>query len=364
MSLESMWNDVKNFFKNDFLDVLLDILLATIVLVVGLLLIKLVFGFIKYIVKKKKAENVTQTFVVSVTRMFAYVLLFVLVLTVAGVDLTGILAALTAVGLAVALSLQNSFSNLASGMILISTKPFSQGDFISIDGVEGIVKNIKIMTTKIVTRDQKEIIIPNSNVVNNKIINFNTSKYRRVDFRFTVAYDTNVELVKKIILRVINSCGEVLTDKEIFVAVDKLDQNGIELFGFAWCDNEDFFKVYFYVMEHVFNEFKRYDISIPYQQVEVRMRTDEVELPFDEAPLPKRKEKVRKKTKPTGMSILNFNYKEKNGETKKIKKPKVKARKIKPHINDDMLLIKPMKMSESDTENGDVGVNDMTDGDD
>ena len=149
------------------------------------------------------------------------------------------------------------------------------------------------MFTTLLTNDNKKITLPNSNILNGEVTNLGACPTRRVDFLFSVAYETDVELVKKIVTDVMKSDGRVFLDPAPFCRLKILGASSIDFAANCWCDNEDSWDVYYYVIENVYNEFKRNNVSIPYNQLEIRERKDEVKMPVTEAPLPERVEKVR-----------------------------------------------------------------------
>ena len=244
--------------------------------------------------RKQIAKN---TFLLYIRMLFMMIVSLYtsrVILNVLGVDLTGIVAALAACAVAIGLALENSLSNLASGLILISSKMINCGDYISVNGVEGSVENINFLFTTLITPDNKKITMPNSDVINNALTNYGANSIRRVDFTFGVAYESDVELVKKIVTDVMHSNGSVRLDKPIFCRMKYMKDSCIEFFANCWVDSEDYWDVYYYVMENVFNEFKRNNISVPYNQIEMRERRDEVVMPVIGSSLPERVEKERK----------------------------------------------------------------------
>ena len=162
-------------------------------------------------------------------------------------------------------------------------------------------------------------------MINNPVTNSGASKTRRVDFTFSVAYETDVELVKKIVTDVMKSNGKIyLTEgNEPFCRLKTLGASSIDFFANCWCDNEDYWDVYYYIVENVYNEFKRNNISIPYNQLEVRNRTDKVVMPYIKTKLPKREEKLRKENDKIDLEtaslseIIKVNKKKKAEEKKK-----------------------------------------------
>ena len=262
-------------------------------------------------------EKITQTFLMSIIKFTLYILLILIVASTLGIPTTGIVALLTACTLAISLSLQDSISNLANGIVIITTKPFKEGDYVNVQGNEGKVRAIKMLTTTIVTNDNKEVIIPNSNIVTNEIINYSSMPKRRVDFSFDVAYESDIKKVRDIIEKVILSDGRVYTDPAPFITLKSLDSSSINFFANCWVDNADYWPVYYYVLNTVFNEFKKENISIPYNQLEVRVREDNVVMPVDKTPLQNREEKVRvSEEKHDLLDIIKLPHKKKNKKEK------------------------------------------------
>jgi len=288
-----MWEKIKNWCVDFALNGGATLLKGVLILVVGLIAIKIVLKIISNAFNKTKMEKITQSFLMSIIKFSLYIILILMVATSLGIPTTGIVALLTACTLAISLSLQDSISNLANGIVIITTKPFKEGDYVNIEGNEGKVRAIKMLTTTIVTNDNKVITIPNSNIVTNEIINYSTMPTRRVDFNFDVAYESDIKKVKEIIEKVIYSDGRVLLDPKPFVNLKSLDSSSIRFFANCWVDNTDYWDVYYYVINNVFNEFKKENISIPYNQLEVRMREDNVIMPIEKSPLQQRVEKER-----------------------------------------------------------------------
>lgn len=292
MTWAEIWDSIKNFFIQSGGAVLK----ALLVFIIGYVVARIILVVLKRIFSRTKMQKVAQNFLLSVIRFALYIMLFIMILSSLGVEITGIIAALASAGLAIGLALQNSLSNIASGIVLMVSQPFKEGDHVSINGQEGRVKNVKILTTALVSFDNKLIVFPNSTVANNPIINFSNRKQRRVDFTFSVAYESDIALVQKIVTDVMKSNGKVLLTPPPFCAIRTFNSSSVDLFSWCWCDTEDYWDVLYYVMDNVFNEFKKNGITIPYQQVEVRMRDDKVVMPVIDRKL-ERVEKVRKPEK-------------------------------------------------------------------
>ena len=289
MDWQAIWNSIVNFFKSNAWN----ILWFFVILVVGIIVIKIVLRLVKKLFSRTKIEKMAQQFVITILKFVLYLALILLLLSQIGVEISGILTACSAVILAVGMALQNSISNVANGIIIISNKMFKKGDYIITGGVEGQVTDINFLFTTLITTDNKKITLPNSNILNGEVTNLGAYPTRRVDFMFSVAYETDVELVKKIVTDVMKSDGRVLLDPAPFCRLKVLGASSIDFAANCWCDNSDYWDVYYYVIENVYNEFKRNNVSIPYNQLEIRERKDNVVMPVIEAPLQERVEKVR-----------------------------------------------------------------------
>ncbi len=290
MDWNGIWNGIKDFFTNN----VWNIVLFFAVLFVGIIVIKIVINIVRRIFAKSKMEKIAQQFIVAIIKVLLYLVLVLALLGIIGVQITGIVTALSALLLAVGMALENNIANLANGIVIVATKMFKKGDYIAVDGVEGSISDINFLFTTLITLDNKRITIPNSTVVNSSVTNAGANPRRRVDFTFSVAYETDVGLVKKTVAEVMKSNGKVLLDPEPFCRLKTLGSSSIDFFANCWCDTEDYWDVYYYIVENVYNEFKRNGIAVPYSQLEVRSRTDDVVMPFSPEPLPARVEKKRK----------------------------------------------------------------------
>lgn len=320
MNWGEIWNSIVTFFKDN----IWNIVWFFVILVGGIILIKIFMNITRRILNKTKMEKIAQQFICTILKFVLYLVLVLLLLSQVGVEITGLLTACSAVILAVGMALQNCIANVANGIIIISSKMFKKGDYIITGGVEGKVTNINFLFTTLITNDNKRVTLPNSNILNGEVTNLGAFPKRRVDFMFSVAYETDVELVKKIVLDVMTSNGCVDLDPKPFCRLKVLGASSIDFAANCWCDSEDYWDVYYYVVENVYNEFKRNNISVPYNQLEVRERKDEVVMPVIEAKLPKRVEKVREENEKFDLenSDLTKLFKHKHKDKKKEKKIK------------------------------------------
>lgn len=247
------------------------VLSAVLLLVVCLIVVKILLKIVDKILVNSKLEKSLHTFVRTVVKV---VLLFLTVLVVAdsiGIPITSLIAVLSVFGLAVSLAVQNSLSNVAGGIQVLASKPFKVGDYVQAGGVEGTVNDIGIFYTKLNTGDNKLIQVPNSEIANEKIVNYSAEAERRVDLTFAVSYDAPVETVKKIIKEVIGTHALTQTKPEPVVRVSGYKDSCIEYIARAWCANGDYWTVYFDILEQVKAAFDQAGVEMTYPHINVHM---------------------------------------------------------------------------------------------
>ena len=317
---KNLWNDIVNFFNNN----VWDIILFFAVLVIGTIVVKILLNISRRMLKRTKIEGITQGFLMAFIKITLYLILLFMLLSVIGIQVSGLITALSAAILAIGVALQNIIANVANGIVIVSTHMFKKGDWISVGSASGSVTNINFLFTTLTTADNRRITLPNSMLINNEVINNGSYDTRRVEFTFSVAYETDVELVKKVVVDVMKSNGNVRLDKEPFCRLKNLGASSLDFFANCWCDNSDYWDVYYYVVENVYNEFKRHDISVPFNQLEVRERKDNVKMPVIGKGLPERVEKVRSEDKALDLETASLSeiLHAKPRRTKKAKKDK------------------------------------------
>ncbi len=321
MDWSSIWDSIVNYFETN----VWNIVWFFVILLVGVLLIKVILGLVRKMLSKTKMEKIAQQFICTALKFCLWLVLILLLLSQVGIEISGILTAISALILAVGMALETNMANLANGIVIVSNHMFKKGDYIIVDGVEGNITDINFLFTTLLTSDNKKVTLPNSTIVNSSVINLGANEKRRIDFTFSVAYESDVELVKKIVTDVMKSDGRVYLDPAPFCRLKTMNASSLDFFANCWCDNEDYWEVYYFVMEWVYNEFKRNKISVPFNQLEVRERKDNVKLPVVGKKLPERVEKVREAKKDNDM----FNLLKQKMHIKENKKEKKKAEKVK-----------------------------------
>ncbi len=270
--LQNVWEKLKNWFlSNGGWQFLVRIALTVII---GFLIIKLILSIINKIVarSKLKDQKLAGRFIYNIAKVALLVIYFIAVLTVLGIDTSSLVAVLAASSLAVSLALQSIMTNFASGMIIVGNKPFKEGDYISVGDYSGTVTNITLHSTTLVTPDNKVVIIPNSDISGGTVVNYSAMPERRLDLEFTVAYGTNIEKVKKVLTKVLEEHPLVLHDKDYNVRLSAEDASALRFICRCWVKNEDYWTVNFDLHENVVAAFKKANIEIPFNQLDVNIK--------------------------------------------------------------------------------------------
>lgn len=261
------FNSIGDWFLNNWQP----IVTTLAIIIFGLIIVKIILAIVRRQLQKTKLEKTVQSFICSILRFVLYLILIFSVISSLGISVTGLTVVISAISLAISLALQDSLKNLVNGFIIISTSLLKQGDWVSVSGVEGSVQDVRMLYTVLVTADNKKITIPNSTILASEIVNFNTLKNRRLDLTFDVAYNSDVDLVKKVINEVIDSCEMVYKDPSPSVVLSALGASSISFSVKVWCNSDDYWNTKWYMIDNVFNEFKRNNISIPFNQLEVAL---------------------------------------------------------------------------------------------
>ncbi len=242
---------------------------ALILLIIGFKLIKILTRKLTTAKAFNKIDTSTRGFIASVIGVLLKVLVAITALAVLGVPMTSMIAVIGSCGLAIGLALQGSLSNIAGGFIILVFKPFSVGDFIMAGDISGTVEDIGIFHTKVLTPDNKRIIVPNSTISNATLTNVSALSTRRVDLTFTAAYDCDIDKVEKTLTAVCEAHEKVLKDPAVFARLSAHKDSALEYTVRVWCDAEDYWTVYFDLIKNVKLAFDKEGISIPYPQLDV-----------------------------------------------------------------------------------------------
>ena len=250
------------------------ILSAILSLVVCLLLKKVVLKLVTKALNRTKLDSSLVKITLKVLSTVLWVVIILVLCEALGVKVTSLLALFSVVGLAFSLALQDSLSNLASGIMLLAGHPFKVGDYVEAGGQEGTVKNIGIIHTMLATPDNKLIHVPNSAISSSKIVNYSTEPTRRLDIAVSASYDAPTATVRKALLEVANDHELVLRDPAPVVLLSEYGDSAIKYTLRVWCKNGDYWTVNGQVRENIRESFAKHGVEMTYNHVNVHMMKD------------------------------------------------------------------------------------------
>jgi len=247
------------------------LLSALAVLVFGMWVAKRLTRWVTSLLQRKSMDEAAAGFVGQI----AYAILVVMVLLTAldqvGVDTTSMIAALGAAGLAIGLALQSSLSNLASGFLLVTLRPFKKGDYIEAAGTSGSVDQITMLQTRLVTPDNRKVTVPNSSVMSQTITNYSALPTRRLDLVVGVSYDDDIRQVKAVLEELVNSDERIMKEPSYLIAVAELADSSVNFNFRMWCQASDYWALKWDMTERIKLTFDERGISIPYPQRDVHI---------------------------------------------------------------------------------------------
>lgn len=254
-------------FLSRLKDYLPTIIFGLIVFVVGYFIAKLILFCFGKGLEKSKLDKSSHNFLKTIVKVVLYVVVFVVALSSIGANLSSIVAIIGAAGLAIGLALQNSLSNVAGGFIILFSQPFKKGDYIETCGVSGSVLEISILSTSIVTVDNKIIRIPNGQLSSSTLINYSEEAVRRLDIDFSVGYNNDYKKAIELIKAVINDNDKSILTPEPFVRMTAHGESAVTITARVWVKTEQYFDLKSDLLESVKDIFDENGIDIPYNQL-------------------------------------------------------------------------------------------------
>jgi small conductance mechanosensitive channel len=261
--------DIQQLIETYVLPWGINIVMALAIFVVGKFIVNILVNVAKKLMGKAKVDNILINFIASIIKTVLLLFVVIAALDQLGVDTTSMIALIGAAGLAIGLALQGTLQNLASGVMLIIFRPFSDGDFIEAAGVSGVVEEIGIFSITMRTGDNREIIIPNGEIYGGTITNNSRRETRRVDMVFGIGYDDDLLKAKDIIKRILSEDERILADPAPAVVVGELADSSVNFNVRPWCKTSDYWGVYSDVHEKIKLTFDAEGISIPYPQMDI-----------------------------------------------------------------------------------------------
>lgn len=251
----------------------LRIVLALVVFLLGVQVIKLVRKIVKKSLARGKVDVGVSQFTDSFLKAVLYILLIFMIAGGFGVDAASVVALLGSAGVAIGLAVQGSLSNLAGGVLILILKPFLVGDYIIDEGGrEGMVTEIQLFYTKLLTPDNRTVVLPNGTLANGSLVNVTTDKHRRCDISVGISYCSDIQTARDVLMELLAEDPAVLKDREMRVVVDSLGDSAVQLIVRCWFTNEEYWDGRYRLTEGVKYALDRAGIQIPYPQLDVHVQ--------------------------------------------------------------------------------------------
>jgi small conductance mechanosensitive channel len=247
------------------------ILAALAVFIIGRWVVKYVRRLILRIMEKREVDPTLTKFVTNLIYFALLTFVIVAALGMLGIQTTSFIAVLGAAGLAVGLALQGSLSNFAAGVLMIIFRPFKVGDLIEAAGATGVVEEVQIFTTQLLTPDNKTIIIPNAQITSDTITNYTSKGTRRADMVIGIGYEDDIDKARAIISDVLSQDERILKEPATQIAVSELADSSVNFTVRPWVKAQDYWGVIFDATETIKKRFDAEEISIPYPQRDVHV---------------------------------------------------------------------------------------------
>ncbi len=271
------WNGIFEFLKKNGIDsgtavgLAKNIIIALIIFYVGRIAISLVVRGLRKVMRKQNVDKTLETFVCNLVRIVLLVVVIIAAIGQLGIQTTSFIAIFGAAGLAVGLALQGSLSNFASGVLIVLFRPYKVGDFIEGAGISGSVEQVQILTTVLKTGDNKQVIVPNSQIMGSIITNYSANATRRVDMVIGVSYSDDLDKVRSTIQELVAADDRILDEPACTIAVSALADSSVNFVVRPWVKTPDYWPVMFDMTEAIKKRFDKEGISFPFPQQDVHL---------------------------------------------------------------------------------------------
>ena len=221
--------------------------------------------------RRQELEKTLDTFVCNLVSMVWLVVVISAAIGQLGIETTSFIAIFGAAGLAVGLALQGSLSNFAAGVLIVLFRPYKVGDFVEAAGISGVVEQVQILTTVLKTGDNKQIIVPNGQIMDSIITNYSANDKRRVDMVVGVSYDDDLDKVRSTIQELVAADERILAEPACTIAVSALADSSVNFVVRPWVNTADYWGVMFDLTEAIKKRFDKEGISFPFPQQDVHL---------------------------------------------------------------------------------------------
>ena len=253
-------------------DVGLKLLISVAIFIVCRFIIKAVVKMLRTGKAAQKMEPTVAHFLANFVNIVLYIILAVTIISIMGVPMASVIAAIASAGVAIGLALQGALSNFAGGIMILLFHPFRVGDFIEVNGFSGTVDDIDVFYTFLKTGDNKSVTVPNGSIMSNSVVNYSVNGTRRVELNIGVAYGSDIERVKAILLEEAVAHELVLTDPAPFCRLSAQGDSALNFVVRVWVNTADYWQVNFDLLEAIHKRLEAEGVEIPFPQVDVHVK--------------------------------------------------------------------------------------------
>ncbi len=267
------WDALLLLAQTKGIDFGINVAIALAIFYAGKFVISLVVRGISKVMRAQNVDKTLETFVCNLVRMVLLVIVAIAAIGQLGIQTTSFIAIFGAAGLAVGLALQGSLSNFAAGVLIVLFRPYKVGDFIEAAGIAGVVEQVQILTTVLKTGDNKQIIVPNGQIMDSIITNYSANETRRIDMVVGVSYGDDLDKVRSTLQALVDAEERILDEPACTIAVSELADSSVNFVVRPWVKTADYWGVMFDLTEAIKKRFDQEDISFPFPQQDVHLYT-------------------------------------------------------------------------------------------
>ena len=267
------WDALLLLAQTKGIDFGINVAIALAIFYAGKFVISLVVRGISKVMRAQNVDKTLETFVCNLVRMVLLVVVVIAAIGQIGIETTSFIAIFGAAGLAVGLALQGSLSNFAAGVLIVLFRPYRVGDFIEAAGISGAVEQVQILTTVLKTGDNKQIIVPNGQIMDSIITNYSANDTRRIDMVVGVSYDDDLDKVRDTIKELIAAEERILDEPACTNAVSALADSSVNFVVRPWVKTADYWGVMFDLTEAIKKRFDKEGITFPFPQQDIHLHT-------------------------------------------------------------------------------------------
>lgn len=264
-----------NNFIGDLIWVAIKLFCAAAIWAIGRWVIRRIMKFAQRTFERRDVEPSLRTFLDSMIRFILSTLLILTVIQMLGVNMTTIVALFASATLAIGMALSGTFQNFAGGVMILLLKPYRVGDYITAQGQSGTVTEIKLFSTQILTTDHQTIYIPNSSISTSIIDNYSEAPMRRVEITVDVAYGTDIDKAREIILGVCAADARIAAEPAPVVYLSGLAESSVKVMLRVWVENANYWDVHFDLNERIYKALPENGINFPFPQLDVHIKNGE-----------------------------------------------------------------------------------------